>query len=74
MDLASAKMIGAGLATMGLLGAGIGIGVLFGNFVNAGIRNPAAAKTQTGNLFVGMALSEATAIFALGIAMLILFS
>jgi F-type H+-transporting ATPase subunit c len=74
MDLASAKMIGAGLATMGVLGAGIGIGVLFGNFVNAGIRNPAAAKTQTGNLFVGMALSEATAIFALGIAMLILFS
>jgi F-type H+-transporting ATPase subunit c len=73
MDLASAKMIGAGLATMGVLGAGIGIGVLFGNFVNAGIRNPAAAKTQTGNLFVGMALSEATAIFALGIAMLILF-
>jgi F-type H+-transporting ATPase subunit c len=62
MDLASAKMIGAGLATMGVLGAGIGIGVLFGNFVNAGIRNPAAAKTQTGNLFVGMALSEATAI------------
>jgi F-type H+-transporting ATPase subunit c len=74
MDLASAKMIGAGLATMGVLGAGIGIGVLFGNFVNAGIRNPAAAKSQTGNLFVGMALSEATAIFALGIAMLILFS
>jgi F-type H+-transporting ATPase subunit c len=74
MDLASAKMIGAGLATVGVLGAGIGIGVLFGNFVNAGIRNPAAAKTQTGNLFVGMALSEATAIFALGIAMLILFS
>ena len=74
MDLASAKMIGAGLATMGVLGAGIGIGVLFGNFVSAGIRNPAAAKSQTGNLFVGMALSEATAIFALGIAMLILFS
>ena len=48
MDLASAKMIGAGLATMGVLGAGIGIGVLFGNFVNAGIRNPAAAKTQSG--------------------------
>jgi len=74
MDLASAKMLGAGLATMGVLGAGIGIGVLFGNFVSAAIRNPAAAKSQTGNLFVGIALSEATAIFALGIAMLILFS
>ena len=29
--------------------------------------------SECGNLFVGMALSEATAIFALGIAMLILF-
>jgi F-type H+-transporting ATPase subunit c len=73
MELEAAKMLGAGLATMGVAGAGIGIGVLFGNYVGSGIRNPAGAKTQTGNLFVGMALSEATAIFALGIAMLILF-
>jgi F-type H+-transporting ATPase subunit c len=73
MDIEAAKMLGAGLAAIGVTGAGIGIGMLFGQFVGAGIRNPAAAKTQTGNLFVGMALSEATAIFALGIAMLILF-
>jgi F-type H+-transporting ATPase subunit c len=73
MDIEAAKMLGAGLATIGVAGAGVGIGMLFGQFVGAGIRNPAAAKTQTGNLFVGMALSEATAIFALGIAMLILF-
>lgn len=73
MDIEAAKMLGAGLAAIGVTGAGVGIGMLFGQFVGAGIRNPAAAKTQTGNLFVGMALSEATAIFALGIAMLILF-
>ena len=70
----AAKYLGAGIATIGVAGAGAGIGILFGQFVNAAIRNPEAAKTQTGNLFVGMALSEATAIFALGIAMLILFS
>jgi len=30
----SAKLIGAGLATIGLVGAGIGIGVIFGAFFN----------------------------------------
>ena len=41
MELDAAKMLGAGLATMGVAGAGIGIGVLFGNYVGSGIRNPA---------------------------------
>ena len=35
MDLASAKMIGAGLATIALAGVGVGIGNIFGNFVSA---------------------------------------
>ena len=43
MDLASAKMIGAGLACIALVGAGIGIGNVFASLITALARNPAAA-------------------------------
>ena len=49
------------------------IGVLFGNFLAAAIRNPAAAASQQGMLFLGMALTEALGIFALVMAFIILF-
>ncbi len=42
MDLASAKMIGAGLACIALVGAGIGIGNVFASLISALARNPAA--------------------------------
>ena len=73
MDVQAARYIGAGLATMGLIGAGVGLGVLFGNFLAAAIRNPAAAASQQGMLFLGMALTEALGIFALVMAFIILF-
>ena len=73
MDIHAAKQIGAGLAMTGLIGAGIGLGLLFGNYLQAAIRNPAAAASQQGMLFLGMALTEALGIFALVIAFLILF-
>ena len=66
-------MIGAGLATIGLAGAGIGIGLIFGNFVSAGIRNPSAAGGMFGNVILGFALTEATGLFALVVAFMILF-
>ena len=73
MELEAAKQIGAGLATIGLAGAGIGIGIIFGNYVSAGIRNPSAAPKMFGNVLLGFALTEAIALFALVIAFLILF-
>ena len=73
MDVQAARYIGAGLAKMGLIGAGVGLGVLFGNFLAAAIRNPAAAASQQGMLFLGMALTEALGIFALVMAFIILF-
>jgi F-type H+-transporting ATPase subunit c len=73
MDPVSAKYIGAGLASSGLIGAGVGLGVLFGNYLAAAIRNPSAASGQQPMLFLGMALTEALGIFALVMAFIILF-
>jgi F-type H+-transporting ATPase subunit c len=74
MDVAAAKLIGAGLAAIALGGAGIGIGLIFGNFVAAAVRNPAAAPKVFGNVLLGFALTEATGLFALVIALVLLFA
>ena len=74
MDLAAAKMIGAGIATLALAGVGIGLGNIFGSFLSGALRNPSAAPKVFGNLLLGFALTEAVALFALVIAFLILFA
>jgi len=74
MELAAAKMIGAGLACIALVGAGIGIGNVFGSYLAGALRNPGAAATQTTNLLLGFALCEATGLFGLVIALIILFT
>lgn len=72
MDASAYKYLGAGLAMLGMIGAGIGLGVLFGNFFQAALRNPSAAKSQQTNLFIGMALTEALGILSFVIAIMIL--
>src|SRR5262245_35682570 len=73
MEANAAKLIGAGLATIALAGVGIGIGNIFGCFVAGALRNPAAAPKVFGNVLLGFALTEAIALFALLIALLLLF-
>ena len=73
MDLASAKMIGAGLAVVALAGVGAGIGQIFAALVTAIGRNPAARPQVFGIGILGFALTEAVALYALVIAFLILF-
>ncbi|MGV9005120.1 MAG: F0F1 ATP synthase subunit C [Brevundimonas sp.] len=69
----AAKAIGAGLATLGMIGAGIGVGNIFGNFLAGALRNPSAAGSQIGNLFVGAALAEALGILAFVLGILIFY-
>lgn len=45
MLLQAAKYIGAGLATIGLAGAGVGIGTVFGALVLGISRNPSDRKS-----------------------------
>jgi len=74
MLLTAAKLIGAGLATIGLAGAGAGIGTIFGSLVIAVSRNPNEQDELFRLAILGFALTEATALFALMMAFLILFT
>ena len=74
MDLASAKMIGAGLAVIALAGVGAGIGNIFANLVASVGRNPTIRDTVFPIGILGFALTEAIALFALLVAFLILFT
>ena len=73
MEPEAAKIIGAGLATIALAGAGIGIATIFGNYLSGALRNPSAAPGQFPNLLLGFALAEATGLFGLVIALILLF-
>ncbi|MEI9929322.1 MAG: F0F1 ATP synthase subunit C [Rhizomicrobium sp.] len=73
-QLHAAQMIGAGLACTALIGAGIGIGNVFGSYLEGALRNPGAAATQTTNLLLGFALCEATGLFGLVVALIILYA
>ena len=72
--LQSAKFIGAGLATIGLAGAGVGIGTVFGALVIGISRNPSLRDELFKLAILGFALTEAIALFSLMMAFLILFA
>ena len=74
MDLAAAKMIGAGLATIALFGVGIGIGNVFSTLIATVGRNPSVQQRVFPYAIIGFALVEAVGLFALLIAFLILFT
>ncbi len=74
MEVEAAKMIGAGLASIALAGAGVGIGIIFGNFLQGALRNPAAAGQFQAMVWIGFALAEATGLFGLVMAFIILGS
>ncbi|MFV2093298.1 MAG: F0F1 ATP synthase subunit C [Hyphomicrobiales bacterium] len=73
MEPEAAKLIGAGLASIALAGAGVGIGHIFGAYLSGALRNPSAAPGQFPNLLLGFALAEATGLFGLVIALILLF-
>jgi F-type H+-transporting ATPase subunit c len=72
--LTASKNVGAGAATIGLAGAGAGIGAVFCGLIIAYGRNPSLKNELFGYTILGFALSEATGLFALMMAFLILFS
>jgi ATP synthase F0 subunit c len=73
MDPAAARLIGAGLAMIGTIGAGLGIGIVASGAVQGIARNPDAGGTILTNMILGIAFAEAVAIYCLVVALLILF-
>jgi F-type H+-transporting ATPase subunit c len=71
--LQAGRFIGAGLAMIGALGAGVGIGLSVQGALGGMARNPDTYGTLLTNMILGIAFSEAIAIYCLVIAFLILF-
>jgi ATP synthase F0 subunit c len=67
------KALGAGLAMFGAIGAGVGIGMLVSGAVQGIARNPDASGNIQTNMILGIAFAEAIAIYALVVALIILF-
>jgi len=75
MDIESAKLIGMGLAVgLGVIGPGIGIGLVVAGALEAMGRNPEASGKLITNMFIGIAFTEALAIFALVIGFIIKYT
>ena len=74
MELEAAKYIAAGLAVgLGAIGSGIGEGVAASKALEAIGRNPETSAKITPLMFVAIAIIESTAIYALVVALIILF-
>ena len=74
MDAAAAKAIGAGLAMIGVIGAGIGVGNIFAALISGVARNPSSRDQVFGTAMLGFAVTEAIALYALVVALLLLFT
>ena len=74
MDLASAQVIGAGLAAIGVGVAATGVGSVFGSYLQGALRNPGAAGGERIWMFVGFAAAELLGLMALTVALIILYA
>ncbi|CAI4226713.1 unnamed protein product [Auanema sp. JU1783] len=79
--VAAAKILGAGLATIGLAGAGVGVGLVFAALINSTSRNPSLRPQLFSYTILGVsmvtcivALTEAIGLFALMMAFLLLYA
>jgi F-type H+-transporting ATPase subunit c len=74
MDINSARLLAAGLAIgLGAIGPGIGMGLLVSGALQSIGRNPEAQGPIQINMFIGIAFTEALTIYALVVALILLF-
>jgi len=74
MALESAKLIGAGMATISISGAGVGVGRVFASRASAIARNPSRLRQLFTYTLLGFARTEAIARFGLMMSFLIRYS
>jgi F-type H+-transporting ATPase subunit c len=73
MELEAAKLLASALALIPIAGVGVGLGLIFSSYNEAVGRNPTAIELLEKKFFLTFALTEALAIFALVISLVILF-
>ncbi len=73
MDLLPLKYIAVGLTCIAMLGAALGVGRIFASLLESIARNPSAEEKLTRSAFIGAGLVEAMGLFALFLALLLLF-
>lgn len=73
MDAMAFKYIAIGLMAFGMFGAAIAVANVFAALVNSIARNPSAETKMAKYAMIGAGMAEAMGIFALGIAMILIF-
>lgn len=73
MELEAVKLLAGAIALLPIFGVGMGLGRIFGSYYEAVGRNPSTDGILFKNLIFGFAVTEALAIFSLGISLIILF-
>jgi len=73
MDIEAIRLLAAALALLPIIGVGLALGKIFSSYNEAVGRNPNAAEILDKKFFLSFALTEALAIFALVVSLIILF-
>lgn len=73
MELNGMLAIGAGLAAIGVIGGGIGVGQIGGKAVEAIARQPEAKSDIMSTMILGIAFAEVTSLYALIVSILLIF-
>ena len=73
MDLNGMLAIGAGIAALGGIGGGIGIGTIGGKAVEAIARQPEAKGDIMSTMILSIAFAEVTSLYALIVSILLIF-
>lgn len=74
MEPQAFKYLAVGILGIGFAGAAIGVGLIFSSALNGIARNPEAEDKISKYMFVGAGLAEAMGLFALVLALLLMFS
>lgn len=69
----AARLLSAAIAVFALYGVGMSMGNLFSSWLNSVARNPEASDKMRSVGMLGFALTESIGLFALLVALLILF-
>jgi F-type H+-transporting ATPase subunit c len=78
MDPAAAKelgkLLGAGLSMgLGAIGPGVGLGIMIGKALESIARQPDVAGDVRTNMFIGIGVTEAVALYAFVVALILIF-